>query len=235
MKGDQRAETNFQELVALRERGWEGLPPPPVFTSWKQKPTDAHRKDPAATPVVTSLGLPNRDLEPQVPQSPPPESVTASETGTTPESPVTSVIHSPSITIATLSDFTIADASDDESPIGPTFANASDDDPLIDPTAVVPHETFYLKDGNVEVLCGNILFRVHSTILSFHSPTLRQMFAETNLVTAESPDGCPRILSSDAATDFATLLNIVYLPEYATCPIPTNRSANYLLQIPRTK
>jgi len=154
----------------------------------------------------------------------------------TPESPVTSVIHSPSISIATLSDFTIADVSDDESPIGPTFASGSDDDPLIDPTAVVPHETFYLKDGNVEVLCGNSLFRVHSTILSFHSPTLHQMFAESNLVTAESPDGCPRILASDLATDFVTLLNIVYLPEYVTCPIPTNCSAtDLLLQIPRTK
>jgi len=217
LKGDQRAKTHFQELVALREHGWEGLPPPPVFTSWKQKPTDANQKDPAATPVATSLGLPNRDLEPQIPQSPAPESVTASETDTIPESPITSAIHSPSISIATLSDFTTADASDDESPVGPTSASASDDEPLIDPTAVVPHETFYLEDGNVEVLCGNSLFRIHSTVLSFHSPALRQMFTQTNMVTAESPDGCPRILSSDMAKDFVTLLNIVYLPEYVTC------------------
>ena len=199
----------FQELVALRERGWEGLPPPPVFASGKPKPTGTNRKDPAATPVATFLGLPNRDLEPQNSQPPPPESVPASETDTILESPVTAVIHSPSISIATLSDFTVADASDDGSPVGSAFAYTSDDEPLIDHTAVVPHETFYLEDGNVEVLCGNTLFRVHTTVLSFHSPALRQMFTQTNLVAAESPNGCPRILSSDAATDFVTVLNVV--------------------------
>ena len=124
------------------------------------------------------------------------------------------------MSISTLSDFTVADSSGDESSIAPTFVNSSEDEPLM---AVVPHETFYLDDGNVEVLCGNTLFRVHASALSFHSPELRRMFAQTSLATAESPNGCPRILSSDPATDFATLLGIVYLPEYATCP-PSNIS-----------
>jgi len=48
--------------------------------------------------------------------------------------------------------------------------------------------------------------------LSFHSPVLGQMFAKSNLAAAKSPNGCPRILSSDTSTDFATLLKIVYLP-----------------------
>jgi hypothetical protein len=113
-----------------------------------------------------------------------------------PASPVT---QSPSISIATLSDFTIADTFDDEPPID-------------DPIATAPHETFYFQDGNVEVLCGNTLFRVHTSILTFHSPALRQMFAQTILDTAESPNGCPRILSSDTATDFSTLLKMIYLP-----------------------
>jgi hypothetical protein len=65
----------FQELAALRERGWEGLPPPPVFMINKPKPTGANQKDPAATPVATSLGLPNTDLESQIPRSPPLEPV----------------------------------------------------------------------------------------------------------------------------------------------------------------
>jgi hypothetical protein len=43
-------ETNFQEVVALRERGWEGLPPLSVFTTNKAKFTGANQKDPAATP-----------------------------------------------------------------------------------------------------------------------------------------------------------------------------------------
>ena len=222
MNGDHLANSYSQDLVALRECGWEGLPPPPVFTSGKSDPTGANQKDPTATPVAIALGLPNRDLEPQIPQPPPPESVTTPEPDTTPESPVTSVVHSPSMSISTLSDFTIADVSDDEPSVGHTFVNSSDNEPLVDPTAVVPHETFYLDDGNVEVLCGNTLFRVHASVLSFYSPALRRMFAQTSLATAESPNGCPRILSSDPTPDFITLLNIVYLPEYATCH-PSNK------------
>ena len=214
VKGGHWAEANLQELLALRERGWEGLPPPPVFTTEKPKLTSENQKDPAATPVVTSLGLPNRDLEPQTLS----ESVTAPEKDAIPASPVTPATQSPSISIAALSDFTIADTSDDESSIEPTIPDTSDDEPPVDPTAVTSHGTFYLEDGNVEVLCGNALFRVHTTVLSFHSPALRRMFGQTILAAAESPNGCPRILSSDTAKDFATLLKIVYLPESVVLP-----------------
>ena len=158
--------------------------------------------DSAATPVVTSLGLPNSDPKPQIPQPPQLESIATSEPDNVPRSPVT---HSPSISIASLSDFTIADTSDDEAPI--------------DPAAITPHDTFYFEDGNVEVLCGNTLFRIHTSVLSLHSPVLGQMFAKSNLATAESPNGCPRIQSSDMATDFSTLLKIIYLPEYVTLPL----------------
>jgi len=214
-----RAKQNFQEVANLRERGWEGLPPPPVFTTGKPKPTPANQNDPTATPVATSLGLPNRDLEPQVPHPPPPEPVTAAETDIAPASPVTPATQSPSISIATLSDFTITDVSDEEPPIDPSISDTSDDEFPVDPTAIVQHKTFYLEDGNVEALCGNALFRVHTTVLSFHSPTLRRMFAQTNLAAAESPNGCPRILSSDTTTDFVTLLKIVYLPGLVTLPV----------------
>jgi len=163
--------------------------------------TGEDQKDPSATPVATSLGLPKGDLEPQIPHPhlPPLELVTASEIDAAPTSTIT---HSPSVSISTISDFTIADTSDDEFPI--------------DPTTITPHGTFHLEDGNVEVLCGNTLFRVHTSVLSFHSPTLRQMFAQTNLASAESPNGCPRILSSDSATDFAMLLKMIYLPGYVS-------------------
>ena len=207
VKGGHWANMNSQEVVALRERGWEGLPPSPAFTTGKPKPTRA--KDPAATPVVTSLGLPNRNLEPQIPQPPPLKSVTTPEADTTPESPIT---QSPPISVATLSDFTIADTSDDGSFINPTITDTPDDELPIDPTAVTQHETFYIEDGNIEVLCGNTLFRVHTSIMSFHSTALRRMFAQSNLATGESSNGCPRILSSDTAKDFTTLLKIIYLP-----------------------
>ena len=147
VKGGCRTNEAFKEVLELRKRGWEGLTPPPVFTS--------------------------------------------------PGSPVTL---SPSISSATLSDFTIANTPDDDAPD--------------DHTAVTPHDRFHLEDGNVEVLCENTLFRIHTSVLSFHSPALRQMFSQKSLACAESPNGCPRILSSDTAGDFATLLKMIYLPRY---------------------
>jgi hypothetical protein len=181
-----------------------------VFTAGKPKPTGANKKDLAATPVIASLGLPSRELEPQIPQLPPLEPGVAAETGMVHRSPV---LLSPSISIATLSDFAIADASDDEFPVDTMVREVSDDGHSIDgPKIAAPHETFYLHDGDVEVLCEKTLFRVHTTILSFQSPVLRRIFARTSLDTAESPNGCPRILSSDTATDFATLLKTIYLP-----------------------
>ena len=122
------------------------------------------------------------------------------------------------INIATLSGLTIADTSDYTC--------------LLDPIGMVPynHNTFYYEDGNVEVLCDDTLFRVHTSILRFtRSPTLRQMFAQTSLATAGSPYGCPRILSSDMDTDFAILLKMMYHSGYVICP----RYANELLHFHR--
>ena len=204
----------------MRERGWEGLPSPPIFTTGKPKLSGANQKDPAATPVATSLGLPNRDLEPQIPPSQPPplELVTTPESGTLSASPVTSVTQSPSTSIANLSDFAITDASDDEPPIDPTITDTSDDELPVGPTVTAPHKTFYFEDGNTEVLCENTLFRVHTVILSFHSPVLCRIFAQTNLTAAESPNGCPQIFTSDTSEDFATLLKTIYFPGFVTPP-----------------
>jgi len=44
------------------------------------------------------------------------------------------------------------------------------------------------------------------------------MFAPARLVTAESPNGCPRITSSDTATDFTTLLKMIYFPGFVAPP-----------------
>jgi len=173
-----------------------------VFGTWKPKSSGTEEKDPAATPVVTSLGLPNRDPEPQIPDPLRLESVDTSEPNAVPGSPVA---QSPSISIANLSDFTTADTSDDEVPV--------------DPTTITPHDTFYFEDGNVEVLCGNTLFRIHTSILSLHSPVLGQTFARSNLAATESPNDFPRVSSSDTVIDFATLLKVIYLPGYATLPL----------------
>ncbi|KAF9649261.1 hypothetical protein BDM02DRAFT_3072812, partial [Thelephora ganbajun] len=93
-------------------------------------------------------------------------------------------------------------------------------------------ETFYLEDGNVEVLCGNTMFRVHTSILSFHSPALHRVFAQISLAMADSPNGCPRILSSDLAGDFATLLKVIYLPGFpAKNKVPDFTTFSSLLRI----
>jgi hypothetical protein len=198
LKGGHRIDDDSQEVLELRERGWEGLPPPPVFATWEPNPTSTCREDPGAT----ALGLPSTDPEAQDIQPPPPESATASEAETTPSR----ATQSPSISIATLSDITIASASDDESISGPTV--------------ITPHNTLYLEDGNIEVLCGTTVFRIHTGVLYFHSPTLRQIFTQGILTTRESPNGCPRISSADTAGDFATLLKVIYLPGYVLFPPP---------------
>jgi hypothetical protein len=171
-----------------------------MFMTGKVGMAGASEKDPAATPVMKSLGIPNRDIKPRISQ-PPSEPIVTPETDAIAGSPVP---QSPSISIVTLSDFTIADTSDDEVPL--------------DSATITPHDTFYLEDGNVEVLCGNTLFRIHTSVVSFHSPVLGQMFAKANLADAESPNGCPRIPSSDTVIDFTTLLKVIYLPVYAALP-----------------
>lgn len=190
---------SWQEVINLRERGWKGLPPPPMF---KSSPASADQEDPAATPITISLGLPSGGLEPQVLRPSPLDPFATPETDTNPGSPTP---QSPSISITTLSDSVVTDTFDDE--------------PSLGSTVVTPHDTFYLEDGNVEVLCGDALFRVNTSVLSFNSPVLRQMFTKANLAAAESPNGCPRILSSDPAADFATLLKIIYFPECVTLPL----------------
>ena len=74
------------------------------------------------------------------------------------------------------------------------------------------HETFYLEDGNVEIVCGQTIFRVHSTVVSFSSPNLRDMLSSPTLLNTPTPGGCPRIVFNDSAEDFAVLLKMIYTP-----------------------
>jgi len=76
------------------------------------------------------------------------------------------------------------------------------------------HKTFYLEDGNVEIVCGHTIFRAHSPILSFSSSKLRDMFSPSTLLTAPMSEGCPRIVFKDSAQDFAVLLRMIYTPGY---------------------
>lgn len=81
-----------------------------------------------------------------------------------------------------------------------------------------PHDTFYFEDGNVEIVCGGTVFRVHSTIISFVSTKLRDILSPLTLLNASMPDGRPRITVSDSAEDFAVLLKMIYTPGWVTFP-----------------
>jgi hypothetical protein len=108
-------------------------------------------------------------------------------------------VSSPTLSISTISDFTPTELGED------VLEGSSE---LI-PT---PHETFYLEDGNVEIICGHTIFRIHSPIVSFSSPKLRDMLSQSAILNAPTPDECPRIVFNDSAEDFAVLLKMIYTP-----------------------
>ena len=74
------------------------------------------------------------------------------------------------------------------------------------------HEMFYSEDGNVEIVCGHTVFRVHSTAVTFSSPNLRDALSSSALRNAPMPEGCPRVFFKDNAEDFAVLLKMIYTP-----------------------
>jgi hypothetical protein len=77
---------------------------------------------------------------------------------------------------------------------------------------ITRHETFYFEDGNVEIVSGGTIFRVHSTVVSFSSPKLRDILSRSALIHAPTPEGPPRIIVMENAVDFAVLLKIIYTP-----------------------
>ena len=105
---------------------------------------------------------------------------------------------SPTLSISTISDLTPSELDDE---IGER-----------DERIPTHHGTFYLEDGNVEVVCRHTIFRIHSPIVSFSSSKLRDVFSPSTLLNAPMPDGCPRIDSKDSAEDFAILLKMIYTP-----------------------
>ena len=233
-----------------------------MFTTGEPYTAGADREDPAATPVVTALGFPSTDLEPHIHHPPPLEPGPGSHTP-----------HSPSTSIATLSDFTVADAPDNDTPVDPmtiiprgilypedgniggssseTFVNipatalssptlsistVSDLTPTelsrdTEPTeeqATTRHDTFYFGDGNVEIVCGGTVFRVHSTTISFSSSKLRDLLSPSALLNAPMPEGCPRVVFDDSAEDFVVLLKMIHTPGWVAPSLEVD-SANQLV------
>ena len=82
-----------------------------------------------------------------------------------------------------------------------------------------PHDTFYFEDGNVEIVCGLTLFRVHSKTISFYSSKLRDTLSPSALLCAPAPEGRPRITISESAEDFGILLRTICTPEWVSTSI----------------
>ena len=73
----------------------------------------------------------------------------------------------------------------------PTFSISTEPDStpteLSGEGTITHYDTFYFGDGNIKIVCGNIIFRVHPTILSFSSSKLRDMIFPSTLRNAPSP------------------------------------------------
>ena len=78
------------------------------------------------------------------------------------------MVSSPTLSISTVSDLTPTELGEE---IEQTTAH---------------HDTFYFEDGNVDIVCGNTVFRVHSTIISFSSPKLRYILSPSALLCSNS-------------------------------------------------
>lgn len=81
------------------------------------------------------------------------------------------------------------------------------------------HDVFYFGDGNVEIVCEGTIFRIHSTIVSFSSPKLRDTLSPSTLFEAPMPEACPRIIFNDNPEDFVVLLKMIYTPGFVPPPL----------------
>jgi len=112
-------------------------------------------------------------------------------------------VSSPTLSISTISDLTPTE-------LGEDIEEGSGEQ------KITRHETFYFADGNVEIVCGGTVFRVHSTIISFSSPKLGEILSQSALSQAQTPAGPPHISITDSAEDFAVLLKMIYTPGWVS-------------------
>ena len=109
------------------------------------------------------------------------------------------MVPSPTLSISTVSDWT-------STGLGEDIGECSVEQKL------TRHKTFYFDDGNVEIVCGNTVFRVHSTTISFSSSKLRDMLSPSALLNAPMQEGYPRIVFTDSAQDFGVLMKMIHDP-----------------------
>ncbi|KAI0790887.1 hypothetical protein C8Q75DRAFT_761236 [Abortiporus biennis] len=73
------------------------------------------------------------------------------------------------------------------------------------------HPQYYLPDGNVVLVAGDIAFRVHGSVLSMHSNVFRDMLGIPKPPNDDYLyDGCPIVPLSDTAEEVLIMLSALY-------------------------
>ena len=146
----------------------------------------------------TPVALVSRDL-PAAPINIPPFALPDVGSLETFADPQFAMVSSPTLTISTVSDLTPTEFGED-------LGDGGEGGPI------TRHKLFYLESGDVEVLCGHTVFRVHSPIVSFSSSKLRDVLSPSTLLNAPEPEGCPQVVFADSVEDFETLMKMIYTP-----------------------
>lgn len=73
--------------------------------------------------------------------------------------------------------------------------------------------TFWFDDGNIVLQTSNTLFRVHKSVLKFHSTVFSDMFTVPQPDDQPTVDGCPVVELTDEDEDWDSLLSILYRSE----------------------
>ncbi|KAH7910070.1 hypothetical protein BJ138DRAFT_1153834 [Hygrophoropsis aurantiaca] len=77
------------------------------------------------------------------------------------------------------------------------------------------HESLYLSDGNIAISAprasgGEMVFRVHQSMLAMHSKIFADMFSLPQSDEAEKYDGVPLVRLSDDSEGFEGVLKAMY-------------------------
>ena len=79
------------------------------------------------------------------------------------------------------------------------------------------HEEFWLVDGNIVLVAGNIAFRIYQGLLVTQSPFFADKLASSNPDSDETIDGCPVVHVEESPEDFVHLLRVLLPTTHRRC------------------
>ena len=72
------------------------------------------------------------------------------------------------------------------------------------------HDSFWYSDGSIVLVANSTAFRVHTSILTRHSPVFMNIINLPQAEDAKRIDGCPVVHVSDSADEITCLLHAIY-------------------------